>query len=380
MSRLICALVAALTAVSAARAQTADPASSFLPARRDSATVSLKELAHIEGTGQSTLRGMGLVTGLKGTGDAGTEEVLARPLAELYKSNGNTLPDLKVLAKSKAAAIVFLWAEIPEAGARKGDRVNVYVKVSHSATSLAGGMLDVSPVLGPLPHDLVWGSASGMIELLNPTHPTVGIVYNGLQITQDITMVAPGNEFNLIVRAPYRDWSTTRIIAAEINDLSSGLDDDGGAPATQIAHAVDNCTVHVTIPGHERADAEGFIATILDRRISPSLLNLPPQVIASRRTGSIVATGNVEISAVVVASQDLVVTTTTPPPVPSALSPITQRDNVVALQTLARPSEKARVQDLLNAFKQLDVPVEKQIEILSSMHRTGHLHANLVIE
>jgi flagellar basal body P-ring protein FlgI len=36
----------------------------------------------IEGQGESVLRGVGIVTGLKGTGDSGADLVLARPLAE----------------------------------------------------------------------------------------------------------------------------------------------------------------------------------------------------------------------------------------------------------------------------------------------------------
>ena len=39
----------------------------------------------------------------------------------LYKNGGNPVPDLKTLSKAKASAIVFLWANIPEEGGRKGD-------------------------------------------------------------------------------------------------------------------------------------------------------------------------------------------------------------------------------------------------------------------
>jgi hypothetical protein len=38
------------------------------------------------------------------------------------------------------------------------------------------------------------------------------------------------------------------------------------------------------------------------------------------------------------------------------------------------------VEDLLQAFKQLDVPIETQIEILQRISRSGSLHAKLVIE
>ena len=47
----------------------------------------------------------------------------------------------------------------------------MYVKVSHSAQSLKGGMLEISPVLGPFPGDGVFGIASGKIRIEDPSVP-----------------------------------------------------------------------------------------------------------------------------------------------------------------------------------------------------------------
>jgi len=400
MKRVLAATLAVLALGNLALAQTASPRPSGAatgrtvtdaaglavpPSTADSSrafeipTMTVQQMVRIEGTGESQLRGMGLVTGLRGTGDSGAESVLARPLAELYKNNGNPIPNLKELAKSKAVAIVSLWANIPEEGARKGDKFDVYVKVSHTATSIEGGMLEIAPVLGPRPGQGAFGFASGIIKVNDPTRPTVGIIHEGLQLFENIVNKPLEGRFNLIVRPYYRGWSTTNTLAQQINDSSASLDDqDDTTP--QIAKAIDEMTVQITVPEFERNDPANFIANLLAKRISPELMRLPAQIICNERTGVIVATGNVEISTVAIAHKDLVVTTTTPQPTPTSQDPIVSKDNWVSLQTAAKPSDRAKVQDLLSAFKQLDVPIRDQIDILKEIHRSGRLHARLILE
>ena len=51
-----------------------------------------------------------------------------------------------------------------------------------------------------------------------------------------------------------------------------------------------------------------------------------------------------------------------------------------SLRTTDRPSDRARLQDLLNALKQLDVPIDDQIALLTEIHQTGRLHGRLTIK
>ncbi|MGE3109423.1 MAG: flagellar basal body P-ring protein FlgI [Phycisphaerales bacterium] len=341
-------------------------------------TISIHQLVRIEGQAESQLRGLGIVTGLRGTGDSGQESVLARPLAELYKNSGNPIPDIKALNKSKSAAIVFLWANIPEEGARKGDKFDVYVKVGHTASSLEGGMLEISPLLGPKPGQGVFGLASGPITIENPAFPTVGKIHGGLQLHEDIRMDKVGPKFNLIVRPYYRGYSTTTMLAQQINDSNSSLEDED--VRADIAVALDDMTIQIVVPPEERAEPTNFIANLLEKRISHELLRLPATIVCNEREGTIVATPNVEFSAVATAHKDLIVTTTTPAVPPTAQNPRVDKTNWVAVDRPGRASQHAKVQDLLNAFNQLDVPVRDQIEILKSMYRSGRLFARLVIE
>ena len=76
----------------------------------------------------------------------------------------------------------------------------------------------------------------------------------------------------------------------------------------------------------------------------------------------------------------LVITTTTPPPIPTPQDPLIARENWSRFGTTSTSSERARIQDLLEAFKALNVPVRDQIQILAQIHQTGRLHAKFVRE
>jgi len=94
----------------------------------------------------------------------------------------------------------------------------------------------------------------------------------------------------------------------------------------------------------------------MSTQVTISLLQQPAEVRINQRTGSIIFSGNVEISPVAVSHKNLMITTLTPPPVPTAQNPQRIRDTMVALDTAGRNREKARIQDLLLAFRTLDVP------------------------
>jgi len=301
-------------------------------------------------------------------------------MAKVYENNGVQVAELKDLAKGKSAAIVTLSAEIPEEGGRKGDRFDIFVQVSHSASSLKGGWLIISPVLHPLPDmpDPVFGYAAGPIVIEETEVPTVGRIRGGLQLIKDIKRRTPiSDSFDLIVRPHYRGFPTTRMLATEINGITADLENNDEA-STQIASAIDDTVVRVIIPEQERGNPSNFIASVMTKRFSPSLMKLPAQVIVNDRKGTIIVTGDVEISAVTIGSDRLVITTTTPPPLGTAQDPLVSRTNWTEFGSTSTNAERARIGDLLEAFKQLNVPVREQIDILAQIHQTGRLHARFV--
>ncbi|MCA3005984.1 MAG: flagellar basal body P-ring protein FlgI [Planctomycetaceae bacterium] len=349
-----------------------EPASTFAD------LVSVQDVARIEGQGVSILRGVGIVTGLRGTGDSGSELALARPLAKIYESNENPLADLRELAKAKSAALVMLEVTIPAKGAVRDDQFHVQVSASHSATSLAGGRLHLAALSGPLPGQGVYAMASGAITIEDPNTPTVGVVRNGAVLIEDIRMPPPTSTFNLILQPQYRHFTVADQLADAINALTPDSDDPSAAGA--IAKAVDHMTLRVTIPAPERAAATKFISRVMAVTFSPSLLRQPAEVRINQRTGTVIATAEVEISAVAISHKDINIQMLTPAAQPNAINPAAQRTSIIGMTTTTRPSDRARLQDLLAAFRQMDVPIDSQIAVITELHRTGRLHANLIFE
>ncbi|MFZ4574378.1 MAG: flagellar basal body P-ring protein FlgI [Phycisphaerales bacterium] len=333
----------------------------------------VKELVRIEGQGESVLRGVGLVVGLSGTGDSGKELAMARPLAMLLENNGNAVSALNELKNSKACALVSVTCRVPAAGALADDQLDVQVSVLNSATSLAGGQLYLAPLRGPFRTSEVYAIAEGLIEIQDRATPTTARVRGGAKMIEDIKMAIVGPEFNLIIDAPYSGWASASQIASAINAKAQP---QGPAVAT----AVDARTIKVVIPESERADKAGFLADVLSADVNNALLDLPAQVIMNPRSGAIIITGDVTISPVAITHKNLTITTVTPPPVPTAQNPVLKQRDWTEIKLNARPTESARLADLVAAFEQLDIPVDEQINIIQMLHKGGQLKAKLVMD
>ena len=103
--------------------------------------VRIKDLADVEGVRSNQLIGLGIVTGLQGTGDKGA--MATQMLRNLMSQFGVTVDDRAV--KSKNAAVVNITADLP-AFARPGQRIDVTVSAMGDAKSLQGGSLIQTPL------------------------------------------------------------------------------------------------------------------------------------------------------------------------------------------------------------------------------------------
>ncbi len=337
----------------------------------------VKELVRIKGQGESVLRGIGLVVGLSGTGDSGKELVMARPLAKVLENEGNAVGDLKELAASKSVAVVLIQCIIPESGGRTDDRFDITISTVNSASSLKGGTLYLAPLSGPFPGSPVYAMAAGTVDLQDPSVPTTARVRGGARLVQDIMMPQVGTGFELIIEPHFAGWGAASEIASSIDRQYFN---NPSAAGPSIAKAIDERTIRILIPENERADKAAFIADVLATDINMSMLKLPAQVICNSRTGVIIVTGDVEIAPAIITTDKLNITTTVPPPTPTAANPLVQRDKWTSLQTNARPQDMSKLTDLLAAFKSLQVSSAEQIEVLQTLHKTGKLHAKLVID
>jgi flagellar P-ring protein precursor FlgI len=397
LSRTLVALTLALSAQflpSIAQAQVGGPGGSVKPgedptaidARLTADNVAIQDLARIQGQGESVLRGVGIVTGLaKGKGDKGTEMAIARPLARIYEVNNIPLPDLRELANASTCALVAIEVLIPAQGARQDDAFDIRVTALHSASDLTGGQLILSPLMGPMATDgTVYAMGSGTIMLEDKTTPTTGIIRNGAHMLADVPMPEIKGSFVLTLQPQYRHYTIVSRVAdavnGAVNDPQEGLAQPDRSIHTDVAKALNDTSILVTIPQQERANVPQFVAMVMSTQVTLSLLQQPAEVRINPRTGSIVFSGNVEISPVAISHKNLSISTLVPAPPVTPLNPTRYRETMVGLDTSSRAREKAKIQDLLLAFRTLNVPVEDQINIVMQIHKAGRLHAKLVVE
>ncbi len=341
-------------------------------------TLRITEMARIKGQGVSVLQGLGLVMGLNGTGDSGKELAVARPIAEVLRRNGNPIPDLAELAKSRSVALVMVTCRIPREGAMTDDELDVRISVIHSASSLDGGILYISPLTAPIPGSGVWAYAQGQVIVETPENPTTGFIPGGAYIAKDIVTTPDVKaSFELVLDPPYAGFRSAAEVAGAINDEYLLTTRTIGE---KIAKVLDERRIRVTVPESERRAPAGFVGDVMATSVSSNRLGLPAQVICNTRTGHIMITGDVRISPAVITHEDLVITTTVPTPQPTAADPLVDKSRWAAIGPGARESDLTRIEDLQNALNQLDVPATDQIQILQMLHRAGKLHARLIID
>ena len=335
--------------------------------------VKVADITRIGGQRTNVLTGYGLVFGLKGTGDGGDYLPAMKPLAAMLSrfANPTQVIDLK---NAKNVAIVSLIATVPANGARDGDRIDVRVMSIGASQSLRGGYLFVAPMGGPMPDApgearLPFALSEGPLVIEDQTSPTIGVVKGGCVMEVDLPAHAiDEGKFELIIEEPSASWTVSSTIAKVINDAES----DSGE---NLATAIDAKTIVVVIPAADRQRPDSFIARV--QRLPVAQLPVEARVVINERTGTIIVTGDVEVSPVVISHKGLTISTVTPKPVPTVKTPVATEANVVALDTTQQGG--ARLQDLALAFDQLKVPSDDRIAIVKELHRTGKLHAKLIV-
>jgi len=329
----------------------------------------LRDICHVKGQEANTLHGLGLVVGLKGTGDSELKPT-HRALATMMKLMGNPVGTgptgeemLKELSSARNVALVFVTATVPGAGARQGSTLNCRVSAV-SAKSLAGGQLLMTALLGPVPgSDKVYAFASGPVHLENTETPATATIFNGCRLEENFHHVFTDNDkITLVIDRNHAGFQTAQEVADLINTQSELL--GSGSDDPFIAKAKDQVNVEVKIPSHYKEDPVLFLSQILKLRVFNT--EAEARVVVNERTGSVIIGGNVEIGPVVVNHKNMVIEAGTPAAQFVPLDPNDQKN--VKLKALV---------DALNAVK---VPPGDVIDIIKGIDRNGKLYAKLIIE
>lgn len=363
--------------------------------------VKVGDITHLQGSRTNKVMGFGLVVGLQGTGDGGQFAPAMRALAQVYKHYGVAAISLEEMNDVQNVAIVQVEATLPSEGVREGDQVDVQVSSVGSADSLMGGRLFLTPLFGPNPDDTrVMAMAGGSVLIENPEIETSGRIINGATIEQNWihNYIALGGELSVyraqtaarpldwihpnepyitfVIDEPWAEWAVAHTIAQIINEENSVYEMAGDDSASQIAVAFDPRTVVVRVPRPEQSNPAPFLARLENLALLMPLTEA--RVTINHATGTMIITGDAEISPVTVTHKGLTITTMVPKPPRDENNPQVVEQRFVPVD----PQKKggARLTDLVEALNQLHVPAADRIAIIEQLHRTGKLHARLEVE
>ncbi len=327
----------------------------------------VKDIADFEGVRDNMLIGYGIIVGLNGTGDNLSNSVFTRKgLFEYLERMGMNVHGAEISSKNIAAVMV--TANLPPF-ARIGSKIDVSVSAIGDATSLKGGMLLATPLLGP--DGNVYAMAQGQLtlggfEALNESVKTNskgvntrGYVQNGAVIEDEIDFAMNSmTHIKLALRNP--DFSTSHALANAINDNILG----------NTARALDPGTVEITVPNYKREEIVNFMAEIENLKIET---DKTAKIVVDESSGTIVMGSNVSISPVAVAQGNLIVTIGGENQ-PARPAPDDERGS--EMKILENP---ASLQDLVKGLNKLGVMPRDLINILKNIKASGALQAEIEV-
>ncbi len=327
----------------------------------------LKNICRLKGQEENTIQGLGLVVGLKGSGDGGNFLPTLRSLEKTMKVLGEPLgrKSLEELKDAKNVAIVMVTATIPAAGARQGDKIDCIVSSIGGAKSLAGGRLILTPLIGPDRNNpKIYAFAEGAITIEGGVTPTNGRIFEGCRLEEEFfnSFVKEG-KITLVLDKNHADFQMAQEVADLLNNQLS-FQSSAGA----LAKAINQENVEVSIPAQYVEDPVMFVSQVLSQPIIVDTATMP-RVVINERAGSIVISGEVEIGAVVVSHKNIVIEAGAAP-----------SKSFVALNANPAEQESPKLKTLVEALNALHVATPDVIDIIKGLDKNGKLHAELIIE
>lgn len=353
-------------------------------AREACAQVRLKSICRVKGQERNTLHGLGLVVGLKGSGDGKNFTPTIRALAMSMELLGNQVGKggADELRDSANVALVMVTATVPASGARQGDEIDCVVSSVGPAKSLVGGRLFLTPLLGPqVESTRVYALAEGPIHVESNETPNSGRIHSGCRLEEDfINPFTKNGKITLVLDEHHADFEVAQEIAELINSNWYRSDGDrfsrrGPYDVRQtayrsnqnyLAQAVNQQFVEVLIPASYRDEPVLFVSEVLGLTIAEP--QTAAKVVINERSGSVVIGGDVEIGAVAITHKNIVIQTGDTGP----------ENRFVSLDP--GETQTTKLKSLVEALNAIKVPTADIIEIIKAIEHNGKLHGQLIVE
>lgn len=341
----------------------------------------IKDIVDVEGIRDNQLVGYGLVVGLNGTGDSLNNSPFTRQslTAMLERMGVNTRGET---LRTANVAAVMVTANLPPF-ATQGTRIDVTVSAMGDASSLRGGTLLVTPLLGADgdAYAIAQGSvlingysAEGQAASVVSGVPTTGLVSSGGLVEREIGFTL-GAQHSVRLSLKNPDLTTSRRIAMAINDLI-------GLP---VAIPSDPANVRLSLPS-------GFNGNIVDLLTDIEQLVIQTdqvaRVVINENSGIIVIGRDVRVSSVAIAHANLTITVAENPTVvqpepfsfgETAIEERTRIDVTEDVTQLAVVPESISLQQLVDGLNALGISPRDLIAILQAIKASGALQAEIEV-
>jgi len=348
----------------------------------------VKDLASVAGVRSNQLVGYGIVVGLNGTGDGNVAATL-QSMQSMVSRFGLNIDAASLSAKNAAAVMV--TAELP-AFYKPGQRLDISVAALGKASSLVGGTLLMTPLVGAdnetyamAQGNLAVGGlgvsgANGSKTTVNV--PTAGRIPGGASVER--TVATPFESMPALLLNLNTPDFTTALRLTQAIDAVMG-------PGT--ASAIDASTVQVNAP-KDLNQRVGFMSAIQDIRVDAAAP--PARVIVNSRTGTIVIGEGVRLSPAAVSHGSMTVKITeganvtpgTPAvvgeagivaPTPAIVTPETQIDIKQDPAKMFLFAPGVLLSDIVNAVNSVGASPSDLVAILDALKQAGSLRAELII-
>ena len=351
----------------------------------------VKDLASVAAGRTNQLIGYGLVVGLQGTGDGAdvsfTAQSMKAMLARLGVGIDGPLSDFEQSATSgkidiKNVAAVMVTAELP-GFAKPGQKIDINVSAIGKASSLRGGSLLLTSLRGV--DGEIYGLAQGALTATGVDTsaagskvsigvPTAARIPGGATVERMVDTPFEKSD-HVVMNVRESDFTTTTAIVNAINkSFGSGT-----------AQALDGMSFAVKAPS-DMSQRVSFMSMVENLDVVPG--EPPARVVINSRTGTVVISRNVRITAAAVAhgtisvaiaatnevSQPNAFTNGQTTPVQNADISVSEPKNPMFL---FQPGVDLR--QVVDAVNQVGATPSALIAILEALKSSGSLRAELIV-
>jgi flagellar P-ring protein FlgI len=344
----------------------------------------LKDIATVNGVRTNQLVGYGLVVGLDGTGDQTTQAPFTiQSITNMLAKFCITIP-ANANPQLKNVAAVTVTADLPPFS-KPGQTIDVTVASIGNAASLRGGDLLMAPLRGV--DGQVYAFAQGSVLVsgfgisgkdgskISVNVPSSGRIPNGANVEREVPLKFASDP-HLVLNLNTPDFTTASRVAAGINKtLGAGT-----------ADALDAVSIRVLAPV-DTDQRISYIASLEALEIEPG--EAPARVIINSRTGTVVISSKVRVTAAAVAHGSLSVTITERSDVsqPNSFTngttaTVTPKSTIEVQQADARMflfHAGVNLDEIVRAVNQVGAGPGDLVAILEALKQAGALRAELIV-